>query len=153
MLRLAELEGDDGAVTAGLNSTEARSDAGKRFATGISDVVDEEIEDGEVDEDEELDITSTAINGEGANRGGMIGPQPPTARSTSTDGAEVQGQRKAATTLVSESETLVETSQATGSGKIETLVSTAWFHTLVLYYLFLSLPNVLRRPRSSSGEY
>lgn len=113
MLRLAELEGDGGAVTNGLKSTGARLDAGKGFATGISDAVDEEIEDGEVDEDEDLDIASTAINGEGADRGGGIGPQPSTARSTSTDGAELQG-RGAATTR----------SQATSSGKIASLVST-----------------------------
>ena len=139
VLRLAELEGDGGVVTNGLNGTGARSDAGKRSATGISDVVDEEIEDGEVDEDEDLDITSTAVNGEGADRGGMIGPQPPTARSTSTNGAELQGQQKAAATLVSESETLVETSQATGSGKIETLVSTTWFHnTRAVLFVFVS---------------
>ena len=121
MLRLAELEGDGGAVTNGLISIKARPDAGKRIATGNGDVVDEEIEDGEVDEDGGLDITSTAINGEGAGKGEMIGPQLPTARSTSTDGAEIQGQQKAATTLVSESETFAEASQATGSGKIVTM--------------------------------
>jgi hypothetical protein len=120
VLRLAELEGDGGAVTNGLIRTKARPDAGKRIATGNGDAVDEEIEDGEVDEDEDLDNTSTAINGEGAGKGGMIGPQLPTAKSTSTDGAELQGQQKAATTLMSESETFAEASQATGSGKIVT---------------------------------
>jgi hypothetical protein len=123
VLSLAELEGDGGAVTNGLNSTGARSDAGEPFATGNGDVVDEGIEDGEVAENENPDTASTAINGEVAGRGGMIGPQPPTARSTSTNGTERQGQRKAATTMVSESETLAETSQATGSGEIVTLVS------------------------------
>ena len=123
MLRLAELEGDGGAVANGLNSAGARLDAGKRFATGISDVVDEEIEDGEVDEDEDLDIAPTAINGESADTRGGIGPQPSTARSTSVDGAELQGQGKATTTLVGESEASAERSQATGSGKIVTLVS------------------------------
>jgi hypothetical protein len=118
---LAELEGDGGAVTNGLNNTGARLDAGKRFATGISDAVDEEIEDGEVDEDEDLDI---AINGEGADRGGGIGPQPSAAKSTSADGAELQGQGKATATLVNKSETSAERSQATDSGKIVTLVST-----------------------------
>jgi hypothetical protein len=152
-LRLAELEEEDGAVTNGFNSTGACSDAGKRFATGSGDVVDEEIEDGEVDEDEDHDIASTAINREGAGKGGMIGPQPPTAKSTSTDGAELQGQRKAATTLVSESETLVEKSQATGSGKdrdpsVHDMIS---YSRAVLFVL--SLPDILRRPRSSSREY
>ena len=118
---MAELEGASGAVKNGLISTKARPDAGKRIATGNGDVVDEEIEDGEVDEDEDLDITSTAIDGEGAGKGGMIGPQLPKARSTSTDGAELQGQQKAATTLVSESDTFAEASQATRSGKIVTM--------------------------------
>jgi hypothetical protein len=122
VLRLAELEEDGGAVTNGLNSTGAHLDAGKKFTTGISDVVDEEIEDGEVDEDEDLDI---AINGEGADRGGGIGPQPSTAKSTSADGVELQGRGKATTTLVNNSETSAERSQATDSGKIVTLVSTA----------------------------
>jgi hypothetical protein len=123
VLRLAELEGDGGAVTNGLIRTKARPDAGKRIATGNGDIMDEEIEDGEVDEDEDLDIASTAISGEGTGTGGMIGPQLPTARSTSTDGAELQGQRKAVTTLASESETFAGASQATGSGKIATQVS------------------------------
>ena len=124
MLRLAELEGDGGTVTNGLISSGTRSDTGKKFATGISDVVDEEIEDGEVDEDEDLGNASAAINGEGAHKGGGIGPQPSTTRSTSTGGAELQGQGKATTTLVSESETSAERSQDVGSGKIVTLAST-----------------------------
>jgi hypothetical protein len=153
VLRLAELEGDGGAVTNDLISTKARPDTGKRIATGNGDVVDEEIEDGEVDEDKDLDIASTAINGEGAGKGGMIGPQLPTARSTSTDGAELQGQRKAATTLVSESETFAEASQATGSGKIMTQVSIDMISYTRAVLFVLSLPDILRRPRSSAGEY
>jgi hypothetical protein len=114
VLRLAELEEDSGAVTNGLISSKARPDGGKGIATGNGDVVDEGIEDGEVDEDEDLDVASTAGKG---------GPQLPTAGSTSTDGAEPQGQRKVEKTLVSESETFAEASQATGSGKIVAQVS------------------------------
>lgn len=153
MLRLAELEGDGGAVTDGLISTKARPDAGKRIVTGNGDVMSEEIEDGEVDEDEDLDIASTAISGEGAGTGGTIGPQLPTARSTSTDGAELQGQRKVVTTLVSESETFAEASQATGSGKIcdSSLHDTISYTRAALFVW--SLPDVLHRPRSGPGEY
>jgi hypothetical protein len=153
VLRLAEQEGDDGAVANGLNGTGAHSDDGKSLTTGIDDVVDGKVENGEVEEDEEPDIASTAINGEDADKGRMTGPQPPTARSTSTDGAELQGQQKAATTLTSESETAVGTNQATGSGKIEDF----GVHNMISYtraVLFvLSLADILCRPRPSSGEY
>jgi hypothetical protein len=98
-----------------MRGAKAIADGGQPLIDGNGEVMDEDLEDGEVDEDGDVNLASNGDAGGRASKSGIIGPQLPPTKSVATD-TEDQEKAKATKTLPSERDTLAETAEATGSG-------------------------------------
>lgn len=75
MLRLAELEEEEGAATNGSKGTKAVAGNGEVRSNGNGEALDDEREDGEVDEENDVSLASEGGAAGGASKIGTVPPQ------------------------------------------------------------------------------
>jgi hypothetical protein len=120
VLRLAELEEEGGAVTNlnGTKGTKVVADGSSEpRIDGRGEVTDEELEDGEVNEDGDVNLASDRDAGGRARKSGIFGPQVQPTKSIAAN-TEKQEEGKA-----SEMDTAAETTETRGPGRTSTLMS------------------------------
>ena len=119
MLRLAELEEENEATTNGMQGTKAAADASGAATNGNGDPLDEDLEDGEVDEDEDLNLASNRDAGGQVGKTGSAGALLPSTKSTAAEGDGAT--ENASKTTAGKKHAIVENTDATGPGKAAVL--------------------------------
>lgn len=82
VLRLAELDEDEGAITESKKGTKAVPGGVELQSSGKGDILDDEREDGEVDEENDVSLASEGGAERGASKTGTVPPQTRPAKGT-----------------------------------------------------------------------